>query len=112
LKASRYLVSGLVGLALALAMFVSPVRADDSFTLHNKTSHEMVKLFVSPSSKSNWGANVLSGTVPAGEDGTFTWSKDASDECEWDVRGEFADGSYAEVTDVDFCKVSDVTFHD
>ena len=97
--------------AAAIALCVAPAWAD-SFTLHNKTSHEMVAMYVSPSSKDSWGPNVLSGTVPAGEDATFTWSKDASDECNWDVRGEFADGSYAEVTNVDFCNVDSVTFHD
>jgi hypothetical protein len=95
--------------AMAVAMCVAPAWAD-SFTLHNKTSHEMTELYVSPTSKSSWGPNVLSGTVTAGDDGTFTWSKDASDECNWDVRAEFADGSYAEVTNVDFCTVNEVTF--
>lgn len=96
---------------LAIGMCIAPALAD-SFTLHNKTSHEMVALYVSPSSKNNWGPNVLSGTVPSGQDATFTWSKDASDECNWDVRGEYADGSHAEVDNVDFCKVTDVTFTD
>lgn len=72
----------------------------------------MTALYVSPSSKDSWGPNVLNGTIPAGQDGTFTWSKDASDECNWDVRGEFADGSHAEVRDVDFCKVDAVSFTD
>ncbi|MBV8490909.1 MAG: hypothetical protein JO199_10315 [Candidatus Eremiobacteraeota bacterium] len=101
----------LVAASLAIAFCVAPALAD-SFTLHNKTSHEMVKLFVSPTSKADWGPNLLEGTVPAGQDATFTWSKDASDECNWDVRGEYADGSYAEVKNVDFCTVTEVTFTD
>lgn len=100
-----------VFVAAALAVCIAPALAD-SFTLHNRTSHEMVAMYVSPSSKDSWGPNVLSGTVPAGADATFTWSPNASDECNWDVRGEYADGSHAEVTDVDFCKVSEVTFTD
>ena len=33
------------------------------------------------------------------------------DQCEWDVRAEFDDNTYAEVRDVDFCTVVDVTFN-
>jgi hypothetical protein len=32
-------------------------------------------------------------------------------ECNWDVRGEFDDGTYAEVKNVDFCTVNEVTFN-
>ncbi len=98
-------------LALAVAVCVAPALAD-SFTLHNKATEKIVALFVSPSSRINWGHNVLHGTVPAGHSGTFTWSKNAPDECDWDVRAEYADGTYAEVRNVDFCKVDDVTFRD
>ena len=97
--------------ALAIAICVAPALAD-SFALHNKTSHEMTELYVSPTSKDTWGPNVLDGTIPAGQDGTFTWSKNASDECNWDVKGVFADGSHAEVDNVDFCTVNSVTFTD
>ena len=35
----------------------------------------------------------------------------SEDQCKWDVRGEFEDGAYAEVRDVDFCTVSTVNFN-
>lgn len=105
------IVRTLVGVALAVALCVSPAWAD-SFNIHNKTSHEMTALYVSPSSKDTWGDNTLDGTIPAGQDGTFTWGKGSSDECNWDVKAEFADGSHAELQNVDFCTVTEVTFTD
>lgn len=98
--------------AAAMLVCLTPAYADDSFTLHNKTSHTMVALYIGPTSDDNWGPNILSGTAGAGSDVTVTWTKSAPDVCEWDVRGEYDDGTYAEVRDVDFCKVTDVTFHD
>jgi hypothetical protein len=108
MKLSRIFQSALIAV-MAITMCAAPASAD-SFALHNKTSHEMTALYVSPSDKDSWGDNVLGGTIPAGDDGTFTWSKNADDVCNWDVRGEFADGSSAEVKDVDFCTVTEVTF--
>ena len=97
--------------ALAIAICVAPALAE-SFTLHNKTSEKIVALYVSPTSMNSWGNNILSETVAAGHDATFTWNKNAPDECDWDVRAEFADKSYAEVKNVDFCSTDEVTFHD
>jgi hypothetical protein len=101
-------------LAVVTALvWIAPAQADDeSFTLHNKSSHTMVALYVGPTTDDNWGPNILSGKAGPGEDVTVTWTKSAPDVCEWDVRGEYADGATAEVRNVDFCKVTDVTFHD
>ena len=46
----------------------------------------------------------------AGEDLQIKFDRD-EDRCNWDVRSEYKDGSYGEVDNVNFCSVSDVTFH-
>jgi hypothetical protein len=102
-------------LLASLAIILSSAIAyadDDSFTLHNKTSRTMTALYVGPTTDDNWGPNILSGSASSGSDVTVTWTKSAPDVCEWDVKGVFDDGSSAEVRNVDFCKVSEVTFHD
>lgn len=105
------IVRTVVMAALAFAICVAPALAD-SFTLYNKASATIVAVYVSPSSQDRWGSNVLSGTVSPGRSATFTWDKDAPDDCNWDVRAEFADGTHAEVRNVDFCKTDHVTFTD
>ena len=94
-----------------VAMCTSLAWADDSFTLHNYTAKPMVKLFVTESKSDNWGPNILPQAVPAGKDVKVSWTHGET-ECKWDVRGEFDDGSHAEVDDVDFCSVDEVTFHE
>ena len=99
------------GLAILLSSAIA-YADDDYFTLHNKTSHKMVALYVGTTTDDSWGPNILRGSAAAGSDIKVTWSKSAPDVCKWDVRGEFDDGTSAEVRDVDFCSVDEVTFHD
>jgi hypothetical protein len=96
---------------VAVATCAAPAIADDSFTLHNDIARPMRALYVAPSSSDNWGPNILDGVVAAGKDVKVSWTHGET-ECNWDVRGEFDDGSYAEVKDVDFCTVDEVTFHE
>jgi len=96
--------------ALAIVMSVAPAYADDSFVLHNHTGRPMKALYVSESDKDSWGPNILNGTVDDGADVTVSWVRGET-ACNWDVRGEFEDGSSAEVRDVDFCTVNEVTFN-
>jgi hypothetical protein len=96
--------------ALAIVMCAAPVLADDSFTLHNHTGRAMKALYVAPSSSDNWGPDILGEEVADGQDVKVSWTHGET-ECNWDVRGEFDDGTYAEVKDVDFCTVNDVTFN-
>jgi hypothetical protein len=95
--------------ALAVVISVAPAYADDSFTLHNNTGRTMKALFVSATSTDDWGPDILSGSVDSGADVKVSWTHGET-ECNWDVRGEFEDGTYAEVKDVDFCTVNEVTF--
>jgi hypothetical protein len=97
---------------LAIALCAAPAMAgDQDFTLHNHTGKTMKALFVAPSSSDNWGPDILGeDTLADGADVSVKFDRDES-ECKWDVRGEFEDGAYAEVKDVDFCTVTDVTFN-
>jgi hypothetical protein len=97
--------------ALAVAVSAAPVMADDdSFTLHNHTGRTMKSLYVAPTSQTDsWGSDILNQNIADGGDVKVTFPRDAT-ECNWDVRGEFSDGTYAEVRNVDFCTVDEVTF--
>jgi len=104
-------VGSALALALAFVAFAVPVRADDdSFVLHNHTGRVMKALYVSVSTSKEWGDDIMGSQVAEdGQDVTVTFPRDAT-ECNWDVRGEFNDGTYAEVDNVDFCTVTEVTF--
>lgn len=106
----RAILRGALIATVAFLICVPAYADDDSFTLHNRTGRTMVALYVGPTTDDSWGSNILSGDAADGTDVKVTWSRNAPDVCEWDVRGEFEDGSYAEVRDVDFCKVDEVTF--
>jgi hypothetical protein len=96
--------------ALAIVMCTAPVLADDSFVLHNHTGRSMKALYVSASDTDSWGSDILGQEVPDNADVKVSWTHGET-ACNWDVRGEFDDGTYAEVKNVDFCTVNDVTFN-
>jgi hypothetical protein len=103
------ILRGLLIALLAIVLTAAPVLADDSFTLHNNTGRTMKALFVSQSDKDTWGPDILNGNLATGADVKVSWTHGET-ECNWDVRGEFEDGTYAEVKNVDFCTVNEVTF--
>jgi hypothetical protein len=107
---NRTIFRSLLIAALAIVMSVAPALADDSFVLHNHTGRSMKALYVGPSSSDSWGPDILNGEAADGSDVKVSWTHGET-ECNWDVRGEFDDGTYAEVRDVDFCTVNDVTFN-
>jgi hypothetical protein len=107
---TRRIVRSLLVAALAIVVSTAPVLADDSFTLHNHTGRTMKALFVAPSDSDSWGPDILNQNVADGADVKVSWTHGET-ACNWDVRGEFEDGTYAEVKNVDFCTVDDVTFN-
>jgi hypothetical protein len=96
----------------AVALCVAPaVGSQQDFSLHNHTGRTLKQLFVRPAGTDTWGQDIMgSSAVADGGSVDITFARD-EDQCKWDVRGGFGDGSYAEVRDVDFCIVSDVTFN-
>lgn len=95
--------------AAMLALCAAPAfAAQQDFTLHNKSGHEIKSLYVSPSSEDKWGPDILGqDTLAAGSDLKIEFDRNES-ECKWDVKVEFNDGSSAEEHDIDFCSVADV----
>jgi len=97
--------------AAVFAMGMSPESStDQDFTLHNHTEHIIKSLVVSPSGEARWSGDILGqDLLDDHTDLVVTFLRDQAD-CTWDVRAQFADGSTAQVSAVDFCSVSDVTF--
>jgi hypothetical protein len=101
----------LVAVAVALCSALPAKAADQDFTLNNRTGHTLKALFVSPVGQDSWGSDILGQDVLENGESVDVKFDRGEDQCNWDVRGEFEDGSYAEVRDVDFCTVSVVNFN-
>lgn len=106
----RTIVRSFLIAALAVVVSAAPVLADDSFTLHNHTGRSMKSLYVAQSDSDSWGPDILNAEVANNANVKVSWVRGET-ACNWDVRGEFDDGTYAEVKNVDFCTVSEVTFN-
>ena len=99
---------------LASSMFAlgaSPAYGtDQDFTLHNHTERTIKSLYVSPTGADSWSDDILGQDILDDHtDLTVRFDRSAS-QCDWDVRVDFEDGSSEQVSDVDFCSVTDVTF--
>ena len=99
---------------LTLATFALGVTpafgTDQKFTLHNHTRHIMKSLSVSPAGEDQWSSDILGQDILDDHTDLVVKFPRENDDCKWDVRADFADGSTEQVHDVDFCAVSEVTF--
>jgi len=111
-KATRWPIL-LVGALTLLGATATSASADQrDFTLHNNSSVDIYYVYVSPSSSSFWGDDVLGEDVlPSGDTVDITFD-DPRTACVWDVKAVSRGGSEGYVYKVDLCSVSDVYFHD
>jgi hypothetical protein len=95
---------------LALPPAAGPARAaDQDFTLINSTGYVIVSVYVSPSSSSNWGPDVLGAAVlPAGQQAAITFPE-GTQGCAWDLKVTYDDNDSSEWTNVNLCSISRVT---
>ncbi len=98
--------------ALLAAMALPAQAADVAYELINNSDLTLVYFYTSPVSDPNWSDNLVTreNALTAGDSGTVSL-KDGSDECDYDVKFEFEDGS--ELTDqVNVCDVATYTLSD
>ena len=79
------------------------------FRIHNETGQAIINLYVSPSSETNWGPDILGVEIlAAGEDGTITFDRD-EEACLWDVKVNYQDGSVGDWRQINLCETTDIT---
>lgn len=106
-----------VGMALALAVSVNvglelPARADHrDFSIDNQSGANLVKLWISPSSSSDWEEEMLKGQViRPGRRRKITFTdRYAAQECLFDLKYVDANLDSWTFNKVDLCKVSELT---
>jgi hypothetical protein len=104
----RLLLATLVaGTWLATAPVLAQSQQD--FSLVNRTGYQINELYVSPSSQTRWGRDILGDEVmPSGTRRNITFGRTQRD-CLYDIRIVYSDGESAEIREVDLCRVSVVT---
>ena len=101
----------LPGALLAAALLATPaLAARQDFTVINRTGHVIVTMNVSPSSSSRWGQDILGREVLAnGEQAAVSFDND-EDQCVFDIRVTYDDGTANDERGVNLCEVSTVEF--
>ena len=86
---------------VASAQVTEPV----TFTLHNETEHDLVSLYISVVSTNDWEEDIFGdGVLESGDSVEVTIDDDLED-CEYDLKAEFSDGSELVLDSEDFCEL-------
>jgi hypothetical protein len=99
------------GALLAGALAASAAwAAQQDFVLTNNSGHVIMTLHVAPTSTDQWGEDILGADVLAsGEQAQVSFDRD-EDECLWDIRATYDDGTENDERGINLCEVSEVEF--
>jgi hypothetical protein len=93
---------------------VTPAEAArQDFTLRNRSSHTIERLYVSASTDENWGPDILGDdtTIAAGESYRVRFPNGTRG-CKFDIKVVFDDGDESEKREVNLCRVRTFTVND
>jgi len=103
----KFLIAGALFVS---AMSTAAFAAQQDFTVTNHTGHVIMTLNVSPSSSTRWGPDILGREVLGdGEQAEVTFDRN-EDQCSWDIRVTYDDGTNNDMRGVNLCEVSEVEF--
>jgi hypothetical protein len=101
------MVAGLA-LPIVLASIQHASANGRGFFLRNATSSTIVDVRVSPSSRTVWGSNVLTGPLPRGTNAAVVFNR-PNKICLYDLKVTTIDRRILDRRQVNFCKVSTYT---
>jgi hypothetical protein len=103
----KFLIAGALFVS---AMSTAAFAAQQDFTVTNHTGHVIMTLNVSPSSSTRWGPDILGREVLGdGEQAEVSFDRN-EDQCSWDIRVTYDDGTNNDMRGVNLCEVSEVEF--
>lgn len=111
-KMSKNIIMG--GLA-ALALLAMPATAqaeDLTFTLTNASSFNIANFYTSPANVDDWQEDVLGEDVMAAGTQADVTIADGSDQCVYDMKFVFEDGSEFVREEIDLCSLGEYTLSD
>jgi hypothetical protein len=101
----------LVAIALLFSTFATVAyAAQQDFTVTNRTGHVIMTLNVSPTSSSQWGPDILGQDVLGdGESAEISFDRN-EDQCVWDIRVTYDDGTHNDERGINLCEITEFTF--
>jgi hypothetical protein len=100
----------IAGALLVSAIATAAYAAAQDFTITNSTGHVIVTLNVSPTSSSRWGPDILGREVLAdGEQAEVSFDRDEN-QCVWDIRVTYDDGTENDERGINLCETTEVEF--
>ena len=100
----------IAGALLASAVATAAYAAQQDFTVTNHTGHVIVTLNVSPHDDDQWGPDILGREVlNSGEQAAVTFDRN-EDQCSWDIKVTYDDGTSNDLRGVDLCETTEVEF--
>jgi hypothetical protein len=110
----RYLKAlSIATIALPISLALAPLaRSQNATSLNvtflNDTNAELTSVQVAPPNTRAWGANLLDS--PTSNDAIDLTIADQADDCNYDLRATFSNGTTIEDFDVNFCQYDVYTF--
>ena len=103
----KFLIAGAL---LASVTATAAYAARQDFTVTNHTGHTIVTLNVSAHSDDHWGPDILGRDVLAnGEQAEVSFDRN-EDQCSWDIKVTYDDGTANDLRGVNLCETSEVEF--
>jgi len=100
----------IAGAVLASGLATAAFAAQQDFTVTNHTGHTIVTLNVSPHTDDHWGPDILGqDTLANGEQAEVSFDRN-EDQCSWDIKVTYDDGTNNDLRGVDLCETSEVEF--
>jgi len=100
----------IAGALIASAIATAAYAAQQDFTVTNHTGHTIVTLNVSPHGDDHWGPDILGRDVlNDGEQAAVTFDRD-EEQCSWDIKVTYDDGTNNDLRGVDLCETTEVEF--
>ena len=100
----------IAGALLAAATASAAYAARQDFTVTNHSGHTIMTLNVSAHSDDHWGPDILGrDTLANGEQAQITFDRDEQ-QCSWDIKVTYDDGTANDLRDVNLCQTSEVEF--
>ena len=103
----KFLIAGAL---LVSAMSTAAFAAQQDFTITNHTGHVIMTLNVSPSSSTRWGPDILGREVLGNNEQTEITFDRNEDQCSWDIRVTYDDGTNNDLRGVNLCETTEVEF--
>ena len=103
----KFLIAGAL---LVSAMSTAAFAAQQDFTITNHTGHVIVTLNVSPNNDNHWGPDILGREVLGNNEQTEITFDRNEDQCSWDIKVTYDDGTNNDLRAVNLCETTEVEF--